>query len=96
MVEVKGYPGTTYARGAQKGEAKSSPAATQARNYFSNALLAGLLMRSESAEDRVVLAFPDMATFASLAQRVSVPLAAAAIEVWMVSENGKVIEGAPA
>jgi hypothetical protein len=59
-------------------------------------VLAGLLMRSESAEDRVVTAFPDVATFSSLARRVSVPLAAAAIEVWMVSAEGTVIEGDPA
>jgi|NGEPerStandDraft_6_1074524.scaffolds.fasta_scaffold90754_1 hypothetical protein len=95
MIEVKGYPGSTYARGARKGEAKSSPPATQARTYFGNALLAGLLMRSESTEGRVVLAFPDMATFSNLAQRIAAPLAAASIEVWMVSEDGKVTEGNP-
>ena len=45
-------------------------------------------MRSESTEARVVLAFPDMATFGNLARRVAAPLAAASIEVWMVSEDG--------
>ena len=93
LVEVKGYPGSTYARGERKGEAKSSPPATQARTYFGNALLAGLLMRSESADDRVVLAFPDMATFSNLARRVAAPLAAASVEVWMVSKDGSVTEG---
>ena len=51
-------------------------------------------MRTYSDEDRVVLAFPDVATFAALAKRVSVPLATAAIEVWMVSEDGVVTESA--
>jgi hypothetical protein len=95
LVEVKGYPGSTYARGVRKGEAKKYSPATQARTYFSNALLAGLLMRAESTQDRVVLAFPDMATFATLANRVSSPLAAAGIEVWMVSEDGNVQQGRP-
>jgi hypothetical protein len=49
LVEVKGYPGGTYARGDRKGVAKTTPAAAQARTYFSNALLAGLLMRVEAA-----------------------------------------------
>jgi hypothetical protein len=34
-----------------------------------------------------------MTTFGNLAQRVTVPLAAAAIEIWMVSEDGTVQEG---
>jgi hypothetical protein len=95
LIEVKGYPGSTYARGTRKGEAKSSPPATQARTYFGNAVLAGLLMRTEITQDRVVLAFPDMATFANLARRVAPPLAAASIEIWMVSADGTVTEGTP-
>ena len=92
LVEVKGYPGTTYARGARKGEAKRASVATQARTYFSNALLAGLLMRSESPDARVVLAFPEMTTFSNLTSRVRGPLHSAGIEVWTVSEHGVVAE----
>jgi hypothetical protein len=92
-IEVKGYPGATYARGDRKGEAKTTPAAAQARAYFSNALLSGLLMRAdtEAPGARVVLAFPDVATFNNLGRRVSVPLAAAGIEVWFVREDGGVV-----
>jgi len=95
LVEVKGYPGTTYARGERKGEAKSHSVGAQARTYFSNALLAGLLMRADSPDARVVLAFPEMTTFTNLTRRVIGPLAAAAIEVWIVSEAGVVTEGSP-
>ena len=62
VIEVKGYPGSTYARGERKGSAKTSSAAAQARAYFSNALLSGLLMRAEASGARVVLAFPDVPT----------------------------------
>ena len=33
VIEVKGYPGRTYARGERRGEAKITPAAAQARAY---------------------------------------------------------------
>jgi hypothetical protein len=46
----QGLSRTTYAKGDRKGETKTSPPATQARTYFGNALLAGLLMRAESEE----------------------------------------------
>jgi len=95
MIEVKGYPGSTYARGARKGEAKGHNVWAQARTYFSNALLAGMIMRSDSPGVRVVLAFPKMPTFTNLAKRVAAPLASAGIDVWMVAENGTVTENDP-
>lgn len=90
VVEVKGYPGTTYARGERKGALKSTPQAAQARTYFSNALLSGLIMRAENIDASVVLAFPDVPTFNKLGTRVAAPLATAGIEVWLVAEEGTV------
>jgi hypothetical protein len=94
VIEVKGYPGSTYARGARKGDPKTTPAAAQARAYFSNALLSGLLMRAETGETRTVLAFPDVATYTHLGKRVAGPLATAGIELWFVAEDGAVTETA--
>jgi hypothetical protein len=88
VIEVKGYPGTTYARGERKGAAKTTPAAAQARAYFSNALLSGVLMRTDVTDARVVLAFPDVPTYANLGRRASAPLTAAGIEVWLVARDG--------
>lgn len=95
VIEVKGYPGSTYARGDRKGKAKTTPAAAQARAYFSNALLAGLLMRAETPSARVALAFPDVPTFNNLSRRVEAPLAAAGVEVWLVRQHGEVIQPPP-
>lgn len=89
---MKGYPGSTYLRGERKGLAKTTPAGAQARTYFGNALLSGLLMRAEAPGARVVLAFPDVATFSNLAGRVTRPLASAGIEVWLVGADGTVRE----
>jgi hypothetical protein len=96
LIEVKGYPGTTYARGERKGQTKTTTAApTQARTYFSNALLAGLLMRAEGEIARVALVFPDVPTFSNLGRRVVGPLQTIGIEVWLVRENGNLIELGP-
>jgi len=92
LVEVKGYPGTSYAAGSRVGDAKPTPAAAQARAYFSNALLSGLLMSAEAEGARVALAFPAFTTYSNLAPRVAGPLTKAGIEVWLVSEDGVVSE----
>ena len=64
----------------------------QARTYFGNALLAGVLMRSDSPGARVVLAFPAIETFATLSRRSIVPLTRSGIEIWLVSEQGTIAE----
>jgi hypothetical protein len=92
LVEVKGHPGTTYARVDRRGGAKPTHAATQARAYFSHALLAGLLMRADAADARIVLAFPAMPTFERLADRVVGPLTRTGIELWLVHSGGLVTQ----
>jgi hypothetical protein len=95
LVEVKGYPGAVYARGTRKGSRKQTPAAAQARTYFGNALLTGLIMRSEDDTATVVIAFPDVSTFANLCRRVAAALATNRIELWLVKEDGTVVPVAP-
>lgn len=90
LVEVKGYPSATYLHGASAGEKKRYGAATQARTYFGNALLSGMLMRHKHPTARVTLAFPDVPTFRRLAKRTAGPLHAAGIIVWLVAEDGTV------
>lgn len=90
LVEVKGYPSDVHLRGPKAGLPKTNAAPTQARSYFSNALLSGLLMRSEHPAGRIVLAFPDVPTFASLAGRIALPLHDAGVECWLVDEAGAI------
>jgi hypothetical protein len=92
LIEVKGYPGATYARGPRNGDLKTTPAAAQARAYFSSALLSGLIMGAEAPAARIVLAFPDVATYHHLARRVVAPLVAAGIELWLIGEQGTVTD----
>lgn len=91
LVEVKGYPGSTYARGERAGQPKRTAAPPQARAYFSNAVLTGMLMRNDATDSRIALAFPSMETYRNLARRTAAPLAAAGVEVWLVDEDGSVV-----
>jgi hypothetical protein len=95
LVEVKGYPSPTYQRGAAAGEPKRYGAATQGRTYFGNALLSGMLMRTDDPDAGVTLAFPDVPTFRGLAERTAVPLRAAGISVWLVAQDGTMAAVAP-
>jgi hypothetical protein len=58
-------------------------------------LLSGLLMRAENADARVVLAFPDIPTFKNLAIRITTPLSAASIEVWLVGRDDEITHLSP-
>ena len=42
-IEVKGYPGTVYARGERAGQPKPTAPTTQARHWFAQALLTAVL-----------------------------------------------------
>lgn len=92
LVEVKGYPSAVYARGERQGQSKSTPAPLQARMYYSNAVLTGLILRAEHPDAQVVLAFPDFQTYGTLARRTIKPLSSAGIDVWTVDVSGTVVD----
>jgi hypothetical protein len=90
IVEVKGYPSGRYVRGDRAGEKKDNGPSTQARVWFATALMSGHLMRSENPSSRVVLAFPVFQTYESLARRISPSVSVVGIEMWLVSEDGRI------
>ncbi len=90
LVEVKGYPDSVYKRGERAGAQKGTGAIpTQARSYFGGALLTGLLMRAEHPEAAVAIAFPAFPTYENLRRRTEPTLARIGVEVWLVSEDGR-------
>lgn len=90
LVEVKGYPDANYRTGPRAGERKPHGVGAQARTYFGNAVLTGLLMRADHPDSTVVLAFPDFETYRTLIARTRSPLVAARIEAWIVGDDGSV------
>lgn len=87
-IEVKGYPSKTYARGAQKGQPKRTAPSTQAAHWFSHAILAAMKLRVAQPSWQSVMAFPDFPRYRRLYAATAAPLAAAGIEVWLVSQDG--------
>ena len=90
MVEVKGYPTTTYTRGPKAGLPKPTLPVSQARQWFSHAMLECSLMRSKYPDAEIAMAFPDMDTHLRLIARVRPSLVRLGFGVYTVKEDGRV------
>jgi hypothetical protein len=90
-VEVKGYPGTVYARGERAGQPKPTAPTTQARHWFAQALLTAVLVGG-SEEREVAIAFPDMPRFRDLITRSEWALRRLGVRVFLVGEGDEVGE----
>jgi hypothetical protein len=89
-IEVKGYPSTEYADPRRAGERKPTPPASQARQWYSHAVLKALLTRDEHPDYRVAMAFPEAVTFRNLVTRTQGSLSDLGISVFFVAETGAV------
>lgn len=88
-IEVKGYPSRTYSRGPNQGLIKPSSPDTQARHWFSHALLSAMSYYSEASGD-IAIGLPDFQTYRGLLSKTIPALIALGIGVYVVSENGEV------
>jgi len=91
-IEVKGYPGTVYARGERAGQPKPTAPTTQARHWFAQALLTAILTGGTTEQTEVAVAFPDMPRFRELIGRSDWALRRLSIRVFLVGEGGQVEE----
>lgn len=92
-IEVKGYPTRgTYADSRRAGEVKKTNPATQARHWYSQAVLAAMRLRTHQPDRHSVIALPDFPTYRRLWTDTRSSLEAAQIHMWFVSEDGAVEE----
>ncbi|GAA1439372.1 hypothetical protein GCM10009641_46930 [Mycobacterium cookii] len=92
-VEVKGYPTRgTYADPRRAGEVKKTNPATQARHWYSQAVLAAMRLRTHQPTWHSVIALPDFPTYRRLWVDTRSSLEAADIQVWFIREDGAVEE----
>ena len=91
-IEVKGYPGTVYARGERAGQPKPTAPTTQARHWFAQALLTAILTGGMTERTEVAVAFPDMPRFRELIARSDWALERLGIRVFLAAESGHVEE----
>jgi hypothetical protein len=89
-VEVKGYPSTVYDHGPKKGQPKPTQPPNQARQWFSHALLAVMLLRHKRPDAEIAICLPDFATYRSLLSRTALSFRLLGIGVYLVPENGEV------
>jgi hypothetical protein len=89
-VEVKGFPSRHYADPRRADEAKPTNPATQARQWYSHALLKALLTRDEHSTYEIAIALPDQPTYRSLYRRTKSSLDLLRIGVLFVTLTGEV------
>jgi hypothetical protein len=95
-IEVKGFPGTVYARGPKKGQEKPTQPTLQAKHWFGEALLSSIQCQSSNPEYSVAIAFPDHKRYRSLIASTHYALARLTIGVFLIGEKGEVIDASPA
>lgn len=89
-VEVKGYPSRFYVAGPKKGQVKTSTPKEQAKKWYAHALVPAMRLRTQEPDSLSVMCFPDFPVYRALYADTALSLRAAAIEVWVVSQNGGV------
>lgn len=69
IVEAKGYPGTVYGRGENKGKPKPTKPGVQARHWYGQVLFDAILRQAQFPSATVMIALPDFPVFANLISR---------------------------
>jgi hypothetical protein len=89
-VEVKGFPGTVYARGDRAGQPKPTPPTLQAKHWLAEALLAALLAGGGNAYTEIAIAFPNMPRYRDLIGKIQYAIDRIGLHVFPVDEGGEV------
>ena len=87
LVEVKGYPGTTYARGPRAGQPKPTQPTVQAQMWLSHALLKTMRTREKHPEAQVAIGLPEMPRYHSLLGEIVGSLAALDVHVLLMHDD---------
>ncbi len=95
LIEVKGWPSTTYVRGDRAGQPKPTAPTVQAKHWFAEVLLAVLRLRERHPECAVAIALPDMPRYRMLLSEVQSALTELVIMVLLVQDGGDVTTWPP-
>lgn len=90
LIEVKGWPSTTYARGDKVGQTKPTQPSLQAGHWFAAGLLAVLRTHPKDTSAELGLALPDTPRYRALLADVRWALERLAITVLLVTDSGEV------
>jgi len=95
VVEVKGYPGTTYEHGAKRGRPKPTRPTSQATQWYSHALHSAMRLLETNPTAAVALCFPDFPKYRELIHATRSSLNTLRIGVYLVTKIGEVSEHVP-
>lgn len=90
LIEVKGWPSNKYMDGPRAGQSKNTNSNTQARHWFSHALLKLMIEGSRHNRARIVLALPEFQTYRRLAEKTHRAFKKLGYEIWFVDQHGQV------
>jgi hypothetical protein len=93
VIEVKGYPSSSYRDPARAGQPKATAPSSQAQQWYSHALLKVLRLQTSHPACVAAMAFPDFPRFRSLFRETKKGLARLGIVVFFVSQSGSVETG---
>ena len=85
---MKGYPYRFYVNGLKKGQVKNSTPKEQAKKWYAHALVPALRLRTREPDWLSLMCFPDFPVYRELYADTAVSLRVAAINVWVVSQDG--------
>jgi hypothetical protein len=89
LVEVKGWPSSTYAHGEHAGQPKPTQPGLQATHLFAEGLTT-LIRRGAAPGSRLALALPDMPRYRTLVAQAAWALDRLDITVYLVTAGGAV------
>ena len=89
-IEVKGYPSRFYVTGPNRGQVKTSTPKEQAKKWYAHALVPAMRLRTREPHSLSVICFPDFPVYRELYADTALSLHSAAIDVWVVSQDGVV------
>jgi hypothetical protein len=94
-IEVKGFPSRGYADPRRAAEQKRTQPSTQAKVWYSLAILAAMITRTKMPEARSAIALPDFPRYRALFRDTASQLRKCEIELWWVAIDGTVTVADP-
>jgi hypothetical protein len=91
LVEVKGWPSTTYARGEMAGRPKPTQPTLQAAHWFAEVLMS-LIRRGAKPGQTLAMGLPDMPRYRTLLGEAGWALERLDITIYLVTPDGTVRE----
>ena len=90
IVEVKGFPSDKYVGGKKKGQPKPTHPNLQAKHWFSQALFALIVAKSQNPSVKIALGLPDSRKYGEFINKIEYVKEKLGLFSYLVDENGNV------